>query len=198
MTLLKDLAQRVSVDHTRVYATGMSNGAMMSYRLAAEISERIAAIAPVAGSMVVTSFAPSQPMPIMHFHSVDDPRALYRGGLGPRFPFLTRVMHPAVETSLQRWIRYNECATQPQVEPTIQGAVQGLDTTHTATKFIYASCRAGVEIVLWKLTGAGHVWPGAGPKFPEWLLGPPSQVISASEEMWQFFRRFSRPEAPRL
>ncbi|HLX38536.1 MAG TPA: PHB depolymerase family esterase, partial [Candidatus Binataceae bacterium] len=96
--VLDDLATRISLDRKRVYATGHSNGAMMAYRLAVDAGDRIAAIAPVAGGMVVTDFHPSRPMPIMHFHSVDDPRALYEGGLGPPFPFTTnRVMHPNVE-----------------------------------------------------------------------------------------------------
>ena len=63
---------------------------MMAYRLAAEAAERIAAIAPVAGAMQLAAFAPARPVPVLHVHSVDDPRALYAGGLGPPFPF-TRV-----------------------------------------------------------------------------------------------------------
>jgi polyhydroxybutyrate depolymerase len=198
VALLRDLAKRTPVDHTRVYATGMSNGAMMAYRLAAEIPERIAAIAPVAGSMVVKNFAPSRPMPVMHFHSVDDNRALYQGGLGPRFPFLTRVLHPPVEETIGRWVQHNGCPTEPGRGATQHGTTAGLDTTHTATNITYGPGREGTEVVLWKLTGAGHVWPGAEPKYPEWLLGAPTRVIDASEEMWRFFRRFSRPDAPQL
>ena len=102
--LLGDLARDLPLDRTRVYATGHSNGAMMAYRLAAEAAERIAAIAPVAGAMQLASFAPARPMPVLHVHSVDDPRALYLGGLGPPFPFTrTRVEHNAVEAELARW-----------------------------------------------------------------------------------------------
>jgi len=198
LTLLADLAARTPVDHTRIYATGMSNGAMMSYRLAVEASEWIAAIAPVAGGMVVETFTPRRAMPVMHFHSVDDPRALYRGGLGPRLPFLRRVLHPPVEETVGHWVQYDECPPQPEVGPTRHGTAGEEDATHTATKIVYSPCRQGTEIVLWKLTGAGHVWPGPGPKFPEWLLGAPTSVVNASEKMWQFFRRFSRPDAPLL
>ena len=56
---------------------------MMAYRLAAEAAERIAAIAPVAGTMHLSRFAPARPVSVLHIHSVDDTRALYRGGLGP-------------------------------------------------------------------------------------------------------------------
>jgi len=204
LALLADLAGRTPVDHTRVYAAGMSNGAMLSYRLAAEVTERIAAIAPVAGGMVVESFAPSLPMPVMHFHSVDDPMAPYAGGPGKTL--IGREMHPRVEDTIERWVRHNGCAPQPTVGATLYGSThgstrgfkRGADSAQTATKMVYDSCREGSEVVLWKLTGAGHVWPGPAPKYPEKLLGAPTSVINASEEMWRFFRRFSRPGAPRL
>src|SRR6266481_5272559 len=83
--VIADLGKRVPIDRTRVYATGLSNGAMMSYRMAAEAPDLVAAIAPVSGSMVLVDFHPTLPVPVMHFHSVDDPRALYNGGLGPPF-----------------------------------------------------------------------------------------------------------------
>ena len=84
--VIDDLSKRIPIDRKRVYATGMSNGAMMSYRIAAEAPDLVAAIAPVSGSMVLVNFHSTQPVPVMHFHSVDDPRALYAGGLGPPFP----------------------------------------------------------------------------------------------------------------
>ena len=151
--LLGDLAHRHAYDAARVYATGLSNGAMMSYRLAAELSDRIAAIAPVAGSMVLARFAPQRPVPVLHIHSLDDGRALYGGGLGPPFPFTaTRVLHPPVEERLADWARANGCAGEPQAGERREW--QG----HSATLLVYQGCKA--ETALWKLTGAGHVWPG--------------------------------------
>src|SRR5258708_17603405 len=85
LAVLDDVARRLPVDRERVYATGMSNGAMMAHRLGAEASEAMAAIAPVAGGMVFQRFAPARPVPVLHIHSLDDPRALYHGGLGPAF-----------------------------------------------------------------------------------------------------------------
>lgn len=196
---LEDLARRTSVDRTRVYATGMSNGAMMAYRLAAEIPERIAAIAPVAGAMVWNGQAPLQPVPVLHFHSVDDPRALYAGGLGPPFPMTTRrVMHPPVEETIARWVKADGCAPTPTVGLTLHGALGGPDASHTATRYAWGPGVDGAEVVLWKLTGAGHVWPGAGKIRAQRFLGPPTRVVDASNEMWAFFRRFSRPKAPAL
>ena len=185
--LLDDLAGRIDYDATRVYATGLSNGAMMSYRLAAELPDRIAAIAPVAGSMALARFEATRGVPVMHIHSVDDPRALYGGGLGAPFPITgTRVLHPPAEERLAEWARVNSCGPEPEAKErrewkTASGVV------HTATRLAWPGCKA--ETVLWKLTGAGHVWPGGVLDYLTWLLGPGTQVIDANEEMWRFFSR---------
>jgi len=188
--LLDDLGARTPYDRSRVYATGLSNGAMMAYRLAAELSDRIAAIAPVAGGMVVRKFAPRRPVPVMHIHSVDDPRALYAGGLGPPFPFTTsRVMHPPVESTISQWVEADGCGKTPRETERREWRSDG--AVHTASRFVFSGCRGGAEVVLWKLTGAGHVWPGGTRDYLTRWLGPSTQVIDANEEMWNFFRRFT-------
>jgi polyhydroxybutyrate depolymerase len=186
LRVLDALAERVAIDRRRVYATGLSNGSMMAQRLAAEAADRIAAVAPVAGAMALTRVTPVRAMPVMHFHSVDDPRALYAGGLGPPFPGTNaRVTHMAVEDSLKRWIAADGCSGEPRTTPDIVDAAG-----HRATHIVWGACRDGVEVVLWRLTGAGHVWPGADSYLPR-LLGPPTKVIDANEEMWRFFGRFT-------
>jgi len=197
LALLEDLGQRVPVDATRVYATGMSNGAMLAYRLAAAAPDRIAAIAPVAGALALPELTLPEPVPVMHFHSLDDPRALYAGGLGPPFPFTeVRVEHPAVEPVIAQWRRADGCPEDPTIGPIAHGAPGTPDAEHTATRVVYGPCTGGAEVVLWRLTGAGHVWPG-GPAmwFQRWL-GAPTQVVDASAEMARFFRRFTRPARP--
>jgi polyhydroxybutyrate depolymerase len=188
--LLDDLAGRIRYDTARVYATGLSNGAMMSYRLAADLSDRIAAIAPVAGSMVVLLFNPSRSVPVMHIHSVDDERALYAGGLGPPFPFTdTRVLHPPVEKRLADWARVNGCGPEPRPGERREWTSPG-GAVHTATLWAYPDCKA--ETLLWKLTGAGHVWPGGVLDYLPRLLGSGTRVIDANAEMWRFFQRHRR------
>lgn len=187
--LLDDLEQRAPLDAARVYATGLSNGAMMAYRLAAQMPERIAAIAPVAGSMVAREIYPGHSMPVMHIHSVDDPRALYLGGLGPPFPMTrTRVLHPPVEEGIARWVANDACAATPRQEAALRD-----EKGFTATRIVYAPCKGGAEVVLWKLTGSGHVWPGGERDYLVRLLGPSTAVIDANREMWRFFSRFTLP-----
>ncbi|MGZ8489654.1 MAG: hypothetical protein ACXWW4_14090, partial [Candidatus Binatia bacterium] len=62
---------------------------------------------------------------------------------------------------------------------------------HSATKYVFANCREGAEVALWKLTGAGHVWPGGKQKVLERILGPSTDIIDANREMWAFFKRFT-------
>jgi polyhydroxybutyrate depolymerase len=198
LAALADLAARTSIDRTRIYATGMSNGSMMAYRLASEAPGRIAAIAPVAGANDLGNAPLAAPVPVIHIHSVDDPRALYAGGLGPPFPFTdVRVEHRPVETVVRAWAAADGCASEPTVAETRHGQPGAPDATFTATKLVWSACHGDAEVVLWKLTGSGHVWPGAKSLLPK-LLGPPTTVIDANEEMWAFFRRFRRPDAPPL
>lgn len=199
LRILADLARDLPLDRTRVYATGHSNGGMLAYRLAAEAAERIAAIAPVAGEMQLASFAPARPVAVLHVHSVDDPRALYAGGLGPPFPLTTvRVEHKPVEAELARWARLAGCAPAASVIEQRRAPASRADAGHTATLLSFAPCAGGVDVRLWKLTGAGHGWPGAPPVLPERVMGPETHVIDAAEEVWRFVRGFSRPDAPPL
>ncbi|HMC67774.1 MAG TPA: PHB depolymerase family esterase [Mycobacteriales bacterium] len=192
LALLDKIERLTSVDPRRVYATGMSNGAMMAYRMAVDASARIAAIAPVSGGMVVTSFHPSRPVAVMHFHSVDDPRAPYAGGLGPPFPGTNhRETHPSIQAVIDDWVAVDGCPTTPHTGRTIVGS--GSDAGETATRIGYGPCRAGTDVVLWKLTGSGHVWPGGKQDVNQALLGRPTSIIEASTLMWRFFQRHPLP-----
>ncbi|HET9414119.1 MAG TPA: hypothetical protein VFO74_08320, partial [Pseudolabrys sp.] len=185
--------RRIPLDRARIYATGLSNGSMMAYRLAVEAPGHIAAVAGVAGAMTLPGFGPGRPVPVMHIHSVDDPRALYSGGLGPAFQFTdTRVLHQSVDAMLALWIARNGCSGRPRASDPISGRAGAADAKHTATRYIHAPCRDGTEVVLWKLTGAGHVWPGGVQDYLPLLLGTGTTVIDANREIWKFFSRFRR------
>jgi len=192
LALLADLEARQPVDRWRVYATGLSNGAMMAWRLAVEASEHIAAIAPVAGAKVLKGGRPTRPVPVMHFHSVDDSRALYTGGLGPPFPMTTsRVFHSAVEPTIRDWAATIGCPADARVTAELTGQAGSKEAGHTATRYVWAPCREGSEVVLWKFTGTGHVWPGGLQEYLPRLLGPSTALVDANLEMWRFFQRFT-------
>jgi polyhydroxybutyrate depolymerase len=194
MAAVQHLAARTRIDPQRIYATGHSNGAIMAYRLAAERADRIAAIVPVAGAMSLSSFSPSQAVPVLHIHSTDDPRALYNGGLGPPFPLTDhREMHEPVQSALDQWARANRCGSNPQVSETRHGRPGAPDALHTATLLIYPSCQSGADVAHWKLTVTGHAWPGSkGSGLPEGIMGPTTTVLNAAVEAWSFASRFRR------
>ncbi|HXT51692.1 MAG TPA: PHB depolymerase family esterase [Thermoanaerobaculia bacterium] len=186
LAVVDDLARRVTVDPHRLYATGISNGGMMAHRLAAEASTRVAAIAPVAGGLVYPRLAPGRPVPVLHIHSLDDPIALYRGGLRGRLAGVER-MNPNIDRMMARWAAADGCTGGPDV------ATERRDARgHTARLLSWSGCAGGSAVRLWQLTGAGHVWPGQQLSRGLRLLGTPTTVIDANEEIWKFVSRFRR------
>ena len=191
--LVEDLQKRLPIDTRRIYATGLSNGAMMAYRLAAEAPDLVAAIAPIAGSMALPHISAPGSVPIMHVHSLDDPRAPYEGGLGLPFP-LTRHQehHFPVEKQLEQWIDQNQCNHHPAKTLILHGKDGTPEAHHTAQKITYGPCQTGADVWLWQLSGPGHVWPGGSPTPFQRFLGPQTNIIHVNQEMWDFFRHYSR------
>lgn len=190
--LLDDLPRRVPVDSRRVYATGHSNGGMITMRVGAELPERFAAIAPLGGVPRMEAFPPRQALPVLHIHSVDDPRALFAGGLGPPFPLTrTRVDHASVMTALDVWRRASQCEARTR-EGNVRRWTAPDGSVHTATRVAWQGCREDAPVVLLRLTGAGHGWPGTTTG-REHLIGPHTEVVDADEEIWAFFARHAKP-----
>lgn len=191
--LVDDLAKRIDIDRTRIHATGHSNGGMMSYRLAVDASDLVASIVPVGGSMV-TEFHPTRPIPVLHIHSVDDPRALYQGGEGPPFPGTNhRSLHQSVERTLGTWIGFNGCHEVPRTLRTLVGEQNTRGAGHTAELLEWGPCSSGTVVRHWKLTGPGHGWPGATGRSRARIIGPPTDIINAAEEAWHFMAETSAP-----
>lgn len=178
--VLDDLERIANVDRRRVFATGMSNGAMMSYRLAAELSDRIAAIAPVAGPMGTKDCRPGRAVSVMHFHGDTDECAPFKGGRG-RGPSGTDFY--SVQHSIDAWVAANGCRPAPQTTRLPDRADDGT----TVKEMRYASGRDGAEVVLVVIEGGGHTWPGREPRLR--ALGPSTRDISANDMMWEFFQQ---------
>ena len=186
--VVSDLATRYPIDNDRIYSTGHSNGAGMTYRLAAEAGDLIAAAVPVAGASMGIAKQSARPIPLLHIHSVDDPRALYQGGLGPPFPGTNRrVDHVSVEEELQFWRELNGCG----VEVEILERREDLDNEQNG-ELMRWDCPATSPVLHWRLHGVGHPWPGAGGFSAERIVGPGTQMVSAAEEVWSFVRDYRR------
>ncbi len=182
--LLDDLEKEVNVDADRIYATGMSNGALMTYRLAAELSDRIAAIAPVAGPMGTGECHPQRAVPVLHFHGTEDKFAPFQGGRGERS--LSQTEFYSVEHSINCWLKANGCQTEPVVAVEEVKVEDGTNVTRKT----WGGGRNGSEVVLVEIRGAGHTWPGRQPSLL--YLGKSTKNIAANDEMWEFFRKHPR------
>lgn len=184
--LLDDLEKKLPVDTTRVYATGMSNGAMMSYLVADKLSERIAAIAPVGGPMGSATCGPKFPVPVIHFHGTADEYASYNGGIGRRS--LSKTNFYSVEHTLAQWVAANKARAKPKVEALPSEVEDGT----RVLRYSYAAPtdEPGAEVIHYKIEGMGHTWPGRQSRFK--ALGRTTQNLDASEVMWQFFARHQR------
>ena len=189
--LVVELGEHFPLDGGRVYASGMSNGAMMAYRLAVEAPDLVAAIAPVAGGMV-TETTPSTPVPLLHVHSIDDPRALYFGGVSD-----SGNLHPNIEEVIATWRVPDGCSATLAVS-TLERGRSTESATHTATRIHWTDCADGAEVAIWVLSGAGHVWPGEINPFLDPLLGPSTDVIDANREIWTFLSRFQLSQSQAL
>jgi polyhydroxybutyrate depolymerase len=190
--VIADVARRFRVDPGRVYMTGHSNGAIMAYRFAAARADLVTAIVPVGGAMDLAAFAPVRDVAVLHIHSVDDPRALYAGGLGPPFPGTdTRIHHEPVMAGLERWAAHNGCGEFVPTGPVIRGT--GQDRGQSATRLAAQRCRLGGTVEHLRLTGVGHGWPGSnGRPLMRRTLGRDTDLVDASREAWAFASRFAR------
>lgn len=177
--LMDDLFTLVTADEKRVYACGMSNGGMMCYRLAAELSDRIAAIAPVAGVIAIEESKPTRPVPVIHFHGSKDSIVPFEMKKDKAPPFMKLK---GVEDSIQTWVKLNGCDEKPTTD-TISKDGDEIKVTRTC----YGGGKDGSEVVLILIDEGGHTWPGQQP--PVGFIGKSTKNLSANEVMWTFFQK---------
>jgi polyhydroxybutyrate depolymerase len=173
--LIAKLEQEFNIDSSRVFATGISNGGMMAYRLGCELSDKIAGIGPVAGALNVDC-NPSHTVSVVAFHGTGDQHVLYNGGV----PVARFDPHPRVDRSvayaISFWVQRDSCAPIPS--ETVNGGiiVDG-----------YSNCSNGTAVALYTIVGGLHAWPG-GQKGS--VRGDePTREISATQVMWEFFKQ---------
>jgi len=187
--LLDDLGAAVTVDSNRVFATGISNGGIMAYHVAEEMSGQIAAIAPVAATMGDPAADPAHPVAVLHFHGLADDLLPFEGGFGERPGGRTgRGEYVPVEQALQVWRRANECSGALEVEKLPDEADDGT----RAVRKTWSACKSGNPVALVEIEGAGHTWPGR--PSPGGPLGKSTRDVSANDLMWRFFK--AHPQGP--
>ncbi len=169
--MLDALIAAHNIDTQRIYATGMSNGGFMSYRLACELSHRIAAIAPVAASMTIVACQPVRPVPVISFHSYQDSSVPYLGGVGGG---VSNHYNSPQDSVLNAFAAHAGCSV---LNDTLQH-----DNTMTVIRWHECECNA--EVITYRTQDGGHSWPGGN---GTGVGDPPSTAVVANDLMWDFF-----------
>lgn len=173
--MLDNLEKTYAIDSKRIYATGISNGAMMSYRLACEFSDKFAAIASVAGAMNIDDPKPTSPISVIIFHGTDDEQVLYQGGKPKKQVDRHERIDKPVSYAVSFWTKHDGCAEKPKREE-----------NETFVKETYGNGKDGTEIVLYAVKEGGHAWFG---KYMGWPWeGKEIKGISCTDLMWEFFK----------
>ena len=179
--LIEKLESEYRIDLKAVYATGISNGAMLAYRLGCQLSDMIAAIAPVAGAMNLDECMPIQPVSVIAFHGTADRYVRYQGGWpAAYFDRYERKDRP-VSYAMDIWSKRDACEAVPQ----------DMEKGRVRIKS-WSFCVEGTGVSLYTIVGGGHAWPGSKAE-NMWGDSPDVGGISATEIIWDFFDRHSRP-----
>jgi polyhydroxybutyrate depolymerase len=193
-TLLTHLEATQCIDESRVYATGLSQGAFMTSTVACVLSDRFAAVAPVAGIQRPSHCPITRPVPILAFHGTADPILHFNGGIGrkvlasdlrarprplPKLP-APRLDGPGYPAHVKQWAALDGCKTSPtdtRLSP------------HVIHRVYPCPRRVAVQFDI--ILGGGHTWPGSAlSKEIRLFVGHTTSEIDATTTIWSFFRRF--------
>lgn len=173
--LIDSLSAAYNIDQNSVYSCGMSNGGYMSYTLACALSNKIAAVASVCGTMTPfqrSTCSPGRPVPAMQIHGTSDGTVPYNG----------TTASLAIDTLVKYWVMNDGCNPVP--------AFSTLPNTNTsdgctAEHYVYGGGAMGSTVELYKIIGGGHTWPGS-----PFTIGVTNQDFKSSEKIWLFFRKY--------
>jgi polyhydroxybutyrate depolymerase len=191
--MVADIGDRLPLDERRVYAAGISNGAMMSQRLACEGADFVTAVGLIVGTAprgFETTCDPGRPVPLIAFLGTADPLVPFEGGkiTGP-FGLGNRGLVVSAAALEAFWSEYNGCG-EPRVE-SLPDRSRRDDST--VTLHAYADCEAGAAVEVYVIDGGGHTWPGGRQYLSHRLVGRTNRDIVASELIWRFFASKTLP-----
>lgn len=178
--LIDELVGMGCVDPKRVYVTGISNGGMFANNLACDLSDKIAAIAPISGAMMDSSCTPRRPVSVLIYHGTGDKFVPFKGGgdfkgAGATHPF------PSVEEFQQAWLKIDRCTQEHRT----------LYKNGEVSCEVYDHCADGTAVGLCRIEGGGHSWPGGKPVMT-WYIGKTTKDIS-NDVMLKFFSEHPMP-----
>ena len=184
--LIDRLAVEYSIDKDRVFATGISNGGFMSFRLGCELSGKIRGIAAVAATNPpdqAPRCAPARPISVMIINGTDDPIVPYNGG-EVRLLGSSRGAVTSTDDTARFWARFDKCPDNPTVEK-LPDSDPGDNTR--VKKISYGPCGGGTRVVLYRVEGGGHTWPGGLHYLFTRMIGYTSRDLNACDRIADFF-----------
>jgi polyhydroxybutyrate depolymerase len=174
--VIAEVENTYSIDTTRIYATGISNGGMMAYRLACELSEKLAAVAIVASPAIPEDCTPSRKISILHIHGTLDPCVPYDGSIGAGC--IGKQLDPeSAQEQVDFWKKENVCS-----ETSSQVYAKG------NANCIRHACQNNSEVEFCTITDGGHTWPSGNQYLPASKVGAVSYDLSF-DQIWLFFLR---------
>ncbi|QDK81063.1 alpha/beta fold hydrolase [Spirosoma sp. KCTC 42546] len=177
--LIDKLVATRRVDPKKVYALGHSNGAMLCYRLACELPDKLAAIAANSGTMQLkTACKPNRVIPILHIHSQLDRNVPYIGGVGTKS--INKQWNSPVDSTLTVFAQLAGCSTTKET----------VKTTDKYSFYKWSGCQDGAEIQYYLTADGGHSWPG-GTKAVRFIGDEPSTAFVNNDLIWSFFKNYS-------
>lgn len=187
--LIDKMISEYPVDPERVFATGISNGGFMSFQLGCNLSHKIRAIAPVTAQLSETLQNDCErdvPVSLMIINGTNDPLVPYDGGVVRAFG-KNRGNILSTAATIAYWKDQIGCTATP-IEKTFPNRNPN-DGTRVIS-YTYDNCQNNNQVVLYKIEGGGHTWPGGMQYLGERLVGKTSRDINACDEIWQFFSQF--------
>lgn len=182
--MIDAVAREHDVDPKRIYATGASNGGIMSQYLAIKLSGRFAAIGCVIGSIAepaAKDFKPGHPVSVLIMNGTEDPLVPFDGGVVAR----NRGEVIATREAAGLWIEHNGCGKEAKKEDLPD---KDADDACTVTRETWSGGRDGSEVVLYTIKGGGHTWPGGSQYAPRAVIGRVCRDLDATGTIWEFFQ----------
>ena len=180
-TLVEAISNPFRVDRKRIYAAGMSKGGMLAYHLACRMSDVVAAVAVVAGTMTSADCRPQYPVAVLHIHGSADDNVPLAGGKGQRAA--ANADWPPVAKGIEFWRLNNDTLAEAKITYS--------EGTVACRRFSSEENHADVELCI--VDGGGHAWPGSKPKVWQRVTGERvDQNFPASQRIWRFFQEHPR------
>ncbi|MCC6866315.1 MAG: hypothetical protein IT280_09185 [Ignavibacteria bacterium] len=185
--MLDTLISTYYINSGRIFATGISNGAFFSIYLALKMSERLVAVAPVCGNIpenLRDNFKLTTPVSLLLINGTKDPLVKYEGGaVGFGDDETKRGVSISTDWTIKIWTDNNFCQNSSKIEQMEDKEDDGC----TEEKITYYKCGEDSKVVLIKINGGGHTWPGASQYLPKILVGTVCKDFNANNVIWDFF-----------